>query len=162
MATRMIMGGLKMGTSGARTGLSMLSKNPAAMDALGKVGAAAIVNSAHGSLNRAGGVQGQGQGQGQGQVPSPTSPTPSMGAPVAPPPSRGAAPRRTAVAAPAAMGQARAIYDYEGGDATDLGVQTGQVIYVAEKTSDDCESFPTSLEGSSVERCAEAVLELTK
>lgn len=145
-----------MGTSGARTGLGMLSKNQAAMDALGKVGAAAIVNSAHGSLNKAGGQQGQ------GQAPSPTSPVNNYGgggggggmAAVAPPPSRGAPPRRNAtpVAAPADMGQARAEYDYEGADSTDLTVQKGQVIYINAKTSEDCE-YPCT---KKVEYCADS------
>ncbi|KAI9635235.1 uncharacterized protein MKK02DRAFT_32704 [Dioszegia hungarica] len=138
MATRMIMGGLKMGTSGARTGLGMLSKNQAAMDALGKVGAAAIVNSAHGSLNRAGGPQ---QQQGQGQEASPTSPSAGMAGMnmSGPPPARGGAPPRRAAApvAAAEMGQARALYDYDASDGGDLGVKEGQVIYVSQKTSAD-------------------------
>jgi hypothetical protein len=36
-------------------------------------------------------------------------------------------------------GQATAIYDYAGADSGDLSVQSGQVVNVIEKTSDDCE-----------------------
>jgi hypothetical protein len=35
-------------------------------------------------------------------------------------------------------GQATAIYDYAGADYGDLSVQSGQVVNVIEKTSDDC------------------------
>lgn len=35
-------------------------------------------------------------------------------------------------------GQATAIYDYAGADSGDLSVQSGQVVNVIEKTSDDC------------------------
>lgn len=134
MATRMIMGGIKMGASGARTGLGMLSKNQQAMDALGKMGAAAMVNQAHGSLSKATGKAQPGQDQLQQQ--SPTSPT----AAVSPPPSRGAPPRRTP-AAPVQqeMAQAQAMYDYDASDSGDLGVQTNQVVYIVQKTSADCE-----------------------
>jgi len=38
-------------------------------------------------------------------------------------------------------GQATAIYDYAGADSGDLSVQSGQVVNVIEKTSDDCEFF---------------------
>jgi hypothetical protein len=38
-------------------------------------------------------------------------------------------------------GQATAVYDYAGADSGDLSVQSGQVVNVIEKTSDDCELF---------------------
>lgn len=140
MATKLLMGGIKMGTSGARTGLGMLSKNQAAMDALGRVGAAAIVNQAHGQLNKAGGKQGQ------AEQASPTSPVPPQAQPPTQsysslPAARGAPPKRTpAPPQPVEMAQAQAMYDYEPSDAGDLGVQSGQMVYIVQKTSADCES----------------------
>lgn len=41
-------------------------------------------------------------------------------------------------------GQATAVYDYAGADSGDLSVQSGQVVNVIEKTSDDCKSFQPS------------------
>lgn len=52
---------------------------------------------------------------------------------------RGPPPRKPLpVAAAAPDIQAQALYDYEGSDANDLGVQSGQVVYVVQKTSADC------------------------
>ena len=42
-------------------------------------------------------------------------------------------------------GQATAVYDYAGADSGDLSVQSGQVVNVIEKTSDDCESITTQI-----------------
>jgi hypothetical protein len=53
MATRIVMGGFKMGASGTSKGLGYLSKNPQAMDALGKMGAAALVHNAKTGLDTA-------------------------------------------------------------------------------------------------------------
>jgi hypothetical protein len=50
MATRMVMGGLKLGSSGARKGLGMLSNNQQAMDALGRAGAQGMIRSAQAGL----------------------------------------------------------------------------------------------------------------
>ena len=66
MATRLVMGSFKMGASGASKGLGYLSKNPQAMDALGKMGAAAVVHNAKTGLDTARGRSAQGQ-QGHGQ-----------------------------------------------------------------------------------------------
>ena len=60
MATRMVMGGLKLGSSGARKGLGMLSNNQQAMDALGRAGAQGMIRSAQAGL-------GPGKGQEQQQ-----------------------------------------------------------------------------------------------
>jgi hypothetical protein len=82
------MGGLKMGTSGARSGLGMISKNQSAMDALGRVGAASIVKGANAHLAQGQGQgQGQGAGQGQGQVDGQTGAS-GKGTPPPPPPSK--------------------------------------------------------------------------
>jgi len=40
-------------------------------------------------------------------------------------------------------GQATAVYDYAGADSGDLSVQSGQVVNVIEKTSDDCKLLRT-------------------
>lgn len=70
-----------MGASGASKGLGYLSKNPQAMDALGKMGAATMVNQAKSGIDRSRGKespQGQGQGQGQEeQQQQPMSPPPT-------------------------------------------------------------------------------------
>jgi hypothetical protein len=62
MATRMVMSGLKLGSSGARKGLGMLSNNQQAMDALGRAGAQGMIRSAQAGLGPA---KGQANGQGQ-------------------------------------------------------------------------------------------------
>jgi len=56
----MVMGGLKLGSSGARKGLGMLSNNQQAMDALGRAGAQGMIRSAQAGL-------GPGKGQEQQQ-----------------------------------------------------------------------------------------------
>jgi len=59
MATRMVMSGLKLGSSGARKGLGMLSNNQQAMDALGRAGAQGMIRSAQAGLGPKGGQQQQ-------------------------------------------------------------------------------------------------------
>lgn len=59
MATRMVMSGLKLGSSGARKGLGMLSNNQQAMDALGRAGAQGMIRSAQAGLGPAKGGQQQ-------------------------------------------------------------------------------------------------------
>jgi hypothetical protein len=61
MATRMVMSGLKIGSSGARKGLGMLANNQQAMDALGRAGAQGMIRSAQSGLG--GGQQQQQQQQ---------------------------------------------------------------------------------------------------
>lgn len=58
-----------------------------------------------------------------------------------PPPSRAPPARKPPAPTPTADVQAQALYDYEAGDSNDLGVQAGQVVYVVQKTSADCESY---------------------
>jgi hypothetical protein len=69
MATRMVMSGLKIGSSGARKGLGMLANNQQAMDALGRAGAQGMIRSAQSGL---GGGQ---QQQQQQETHSRTSPS---------------------------------------------------------------------------------------
>ena len=70
MATRMVTSGFKMGASGARKGLGMLAKNPQAMDALGKAGAAGMMKHAQASLGPGNGQEQQQQQQQQQQCQS--------------------------------------------------------------------------------------------
>lgn len=71
MATRIVMGSFKMGASGASKGLGYLSKNPQAMDALGKMGAAAMVQNAKTGLDTARGRTATPQQQQQEEAVSP-------------------------------------------------------------------------------------------
>ena len=73
MATRIVMGSFKMGASGASKGLGYLSKNPQAMDALGKMGAAAMVQNAKTGLDTARGRTATPQQQQQEEAVPPPS-----------------------------------------------------------------------------------------
>jgi hypothetical protein len=62
----MVLGGLKLGTSGARKGLGMLSNNQQAMDALGRAGAQGMIRSAQAGLGP--GKNGQQQQEAQSRM----------------------------------------------------------------------------------------------
>lgn len=71
---------------------------------------------------------------------------------VAPPPRRGGPTvvETTQVQVHSSGGQAKAVYDYSSGDSGDLSVQSGQVVNIVEKTSEDCKpSFHPALGSSS-------------
>ena len=101
--------------------------------------------SAHHMLQSIGeSVSGKGRYADKDLAPSPASSQHRTTA-VAPPPRRGV---ETHAQVHSSGGQAKAVYDFSSGDSGDLSVQSGQVVNVVEKTSEDCESLYSNLSPS--------------
>lgn len=127
------------GYSLSKTGVGKFAQNQHVSGAMGKIGASNF----NAKLAKAGDKpktsspslagNGVGVGAGTGARYTPRTTGAAAGGPPQPPPSRGAA------AAAKQGNRAQAMYDYDGGDETDLPVRENQMVSIIAKTSDDCE-----------------------